>query len=66
MSENSEFYQIESHEFITFHCALWRNGKPVQDSVTSRVSKMVVSSQSSGMALHHVKVSHVISVWIIT
>jgi hypothetical protein len=34
MSEDSEFCKIEAHEFITFHCALWSNGKPIQDSVT--------------------------------
>ena len=50
MSEDNEFHKIKDHEFMTFHCALWRNGKPIQDSVTSHVSKMVVSGQSSGMA----------------
>ena len=65
MSEDNEFHKMEAHEFMTFHCTLWRNGKPIQDSVTSHVSKMVVSGQSSGMAVHHLKWNHVISFLII-
>jgi hypothetical protein len=65
MSEDNEFHKMKAHKSMTFHCALWRNGKPIQDSVTSHLSKMVVSGQSSGMAVHHVKWSHVISFWII-
>jgi hypothetical protein len=35
MSEDNEFHKIEAHEFMNFHCTLWRNGKPIQDSVAS-------------------------------
>lgn len=41
MSEDNEFHKMKVHKFMTFHCTLWRNGKPIQDS-PSHLSKMVV------------------------